>query len=915
MRKILLILILFVIGHFSLNAQNVSITGKVSNNDGSVFYSDVSVSIVGTQYTTISDLEGNFTFQDIPSGNYVLKFVLPSFEIAEITVKATENSNVGNVVLKQTTEVAVIEIGENEMSDEGSISGDNVSGLLHGSRDVFMSVAAYNLGPLRFKVRGYEADYSSVHINSIPVQDLETDRTNWSQWGGLNDAFWNRASYRGLEESDFAFGNIGGTEDISTRASEYRPGVKVTYSSANRSYRNRAMFSYSTGLKDNGLAFTLVGSRRWAEEGNVEGTFYDSWGYFMALEKKFSDKHSLNLTAFGTPTKRGSQGSSTQEVYDLTGNNYYNPYWGWQDGEKRNSRVVDTHKPMIILTDYLQINNKTWLQTSLSSSFGKYSSSSLDWFGGADDPRPDYYRYLPSYMTNPLDIAIRTAEFENGERQVDWDAMYQANYLQYKTETNVYDNGTTGNTVSGIEYIYIIGNRVSDELQFTGNSFINTEINDHIKISAGVMFRHFTMGHYAEVADLLGGDFILDNDKYAERDLLGLGDTSVLYNDIRYPNRVVREGDKYGYDYDANIRYGEVWAQAKFNYSRIDFSVSGTGAYTMFWRTGNMQNGKFPDNSLGDSQTVDFTDYGTKGSLVYKLSGKHYIIGHAAYLTKAPNFDNAYISPRTRDQLIDNLKSETIYSGDIGYALRGSKVKISLDAFYTKFQDQSSVMSFYHDGYKTFVNYAMSGINKIHQGIEFGIEANITNTLTFTAAGSLGNYYWDSRPLVTISVDNSSQIMALNDTVFVKGFLETGTPQTAFSAGLKYNAPKYWFIGANFNYIQDAFLSFNPVRRTSSAVEGVDVTSDLYSQIISEQKLPAGYTVDLFMGKSWRIQRKYYIAASLNVSNLLNNTTLITGGYEQLRYDDTVLHNVEKYGDKYYYGYGINYFLNVSFRY
>jgi len=43
------------------------------------------------------------------------------------------------------------------------------------------------------------------------------------------------------------------------------------------------------------------------------------------------------------------------------------------------------------------------------------------------------------------------------------------------------------------------------------------------------------------------------------------------------------------------------------------------------------------------------------------------------------------------------------------------------------------------------------------------------------------------------------------------------------------------------------------------------------------------FTIDAYVGKSFRIHRKYNININLTVSNLLNNKDLITGGFEQLR--------------------------------
>lgn len=61
------------------------------------------------------------------------------------------------------------------------------------------------------------------------------------------------------------------------RASNYTPGGKLTLSYTNRNYYLRGMFTYSTGLKDNGWAFTTSIGGRYSNEGNIDGTFYKTY--------------------------------------------------------------------------------------------------------------------------------------------------------------------------------------------------------------------------------------------------------------------------------------------------------------------------------------------------------------------------------------------------------------------------------------------------------------------------------------------------------------------------------------------------------------------------------------------------------------------------------------------------------------
>jgi len=50
------------------------------------------------------------------------------------------------------------------------------------------------------------------------------------------------------------------------------------------------------------------------------------------------------------------------------------------------------------------------------------------------------------------------------------------------------------------------------------------------------------------------------------------------------------------------------------------------------------------------------------------------------------------------------------------------------------------------------------------------------------------------------------------------------------------------------------------------------------------------------------------------VNNLLNNKDIISGGFEQLRFDFAG-RNVNKFLPKLYYSYGLNYFIGITLRY
>lgn len=812
-----------------------------------------------------------------------------------------------------TDNIPVISLDENDMQDG---SAQNVSSVLGAGRDPFLSAASFHFNAVRFRIRGYDADLFSTYMNGVPMENLDNGFTPYGLWGGLNDVMRNRDQVHGLKANPYAMGDIGGMAYIDSRASRQRKQTSINYAISNRNYFNRIMLTHSTGLNSKGWAFTLSGSRRWADEGYSPGTYYDGYSAFLAVDKRLNDRHLLSLVGMVTPTENGRGGASVKEMLDIAGDVYYNPYWGYQNGKKRNASVAKTTQPVFILTHDWKINDKMSLLTSGSFITGKRSVSGLDWYNAAD-PRPDYYRYLPSYQLDPNFAAQQLAAMKEDVnlRQINWDKLYQTNYGSVMTIDNV--NGIPGNSVTGKRSRYILENRVIATNRYNFNTVLNANINQHIDFTAGGSFQYQKNHYYKEVEDLLGGDFYMDLNQFAERDFAT--STEANQNNLNRPNRIVKEGDRLGYNYDIDIKRAAVWAQTVVKFNKIDFFVSAEHSYTSFFRTGNARVGLFPNNSYGKSKVNNFYNYTFKGGATYKIDGRNYLFANGAYMTRAPFFENAYIAPRTRDAVQDNLSSEKITSAEAGYVMNAPKLKIRLTGFYTQIQDQINVLTFYHDEYRNFVNYAISGIDKMHFGGEFGIDAKIYKGLSVNAGASVGRYYFTGRQNATVTVDNSSALVS-QDLIYAKNY-RVPTPQEAYTIGLDYRSPKFWFINVNFNYFDNMWLDFNPLRRTENAVNGIPANDPLRSDILDQERLKSQYTLDAFAGYSWlmnnkfkSLKKRHFLVFNLGVNNILNNQNIVTGGFEQLRFDFAEK-NVNKFPARKFYAYGINFFASVGLRF
>jgi hypothetical protein len=295
-------------------------------------------------------------------------------------------------------------------------------------------------------------------------------------------------------------------------------------------------------------------------------------------------------------------------------------------------------------------------------------------------------------------------------------------------------------------------------------------------------------------------------------------------------------------------------------------------------------------------------------------------------MTRAPYFENVYISPRTRNGQQDDVKSETIYTAEGGYIMNAPKLKVRIGGYYTHFADGMDVMSFYHDGYQNFVNYAISGIDKLHFGGEFGVEYKLTTALSINAAAAIGRYYYDSKQKAVITVDNNASVLG-EQIIYAKDFRVPSTPQEAYSLGLNYRSPKFWYVSVTGNYFDQSYLSFNPLRRTYDALRFItDKNSAAYHEVFDQTKFDAQYTLDFFGGYSWKAPKAFevnhkptFIVFNLGVNNILDKKDMVTGGYEQLRFDPQAAASdpvsVGKFPPKLYYAYGRNFFASITLRF
>lgn len=937
-KKYLIFLILLpfniVFAQQETTISGIVIDAKTQNPLGNII-----VSIQNSSVTKLTKINGKFAIHTSLKGEQLLLLHSTGYKDLLLKVNLNSDINLGTLQLEDnfSDEVpgTLISLLESDLTDDNS-SSEMTSGLLQSSKDAFFQASAFSWGQARFKVRGLDSENGIMMLNGMPMNKIYDGRPQWANWGGLNDVLKNQEFSVGAAASDYSFGGILGTQQIYTRASGYRKGGKLSFSGSNTTYNWRAIGTYASGMNSAGWAYVVSAGKRIGNEGYFDGTNFDAESFFVSVERKLNNRHSFNFTGFYTPNSHGKNSANTNEVTALT-NTKYNSYWGWQNGEKRNARVKNIEEPLLMLNHYFKINEKANLNSSIMYQFGKIGNSNID-YQNTNSPDPVYYRKMPSYYTslyakdNGEFSGAYTPDYEKAEEskelflqnsQIDWQAIYRTN------QKPIINSGK----ILGYEPAqshYVLYEDRTDDKTFAANTNLNIKLTDNSSFDCGVTFRNLKSHQFQYLLDLLGGLYLEDIDSFYSG--------NQAQSDLQNPNRMVKKGNTYGYNYNLLATTIDAFTQFKFNYKKIDFYLGQSYSVTNYQREGLYQNGIYPMTSLGKSQKVNFENFGFKGGLTYKVSGKEWLYFNGMHLTRAPSLRNTFSNSRLNNSIVDGIENENISSAEVNYVYRSPKLKVRATAYFTLIKNTTKTTFFYAEGIldkgagynntDAFVTQTLTHLDKKNIGAELSFDYQVSATLKTTFSAAYGDYTYNSNPNVAISNDANAvkeNMQAIFDfgKSHLKNYKQPGMPQQAYSFGLEYRDPKFWWLAANINYLTESYIDVSPIARTDrfykNSKNGLifpEATEERAKELLKQEKFNPVSLLNISGGKSWHVFGKY-VGLFASVNNLLD-VSYKTGGFEQARnanfraLNQDISSGTPSFGPKYFYGYGRTYFVNIS---
>ncbi len=796
----------------------------------------------------VTDIDGRFSVQAPASSQISISFV----GYKKVTLQAA--ADMGTIVMEddevmlrdvvvtqslartRQTPVALSQVNAAEI--EYRLGNQEFPEILKTTPGVWTTKDGGGFGDAKTNMRGFQSANVAVLINGIPINDMEWGGVYWSNWAGLSDVASNIQTQRGLGAALLSAPSVGGTINITTRSLDAEKGGSVWYGFGNDNMNNIG-FKVSTGLTENGWAVTLLGSRKWGD-GYVQGTFFNSYNYFLNVSKQINENHRLSLTAFGAPqkhNKRSSQDGLTIEGYQTYAKQVmdgespyrYNPTFGYDShGNVRSSNLNTYHKPQISLAHIWKIDEKSSLSTTAYVSLasgggysgqGRTSALRSSWYGASN--------------------GVVNTTFRNPDGTFAYDQIEALN----------------AESTSGSQMVMSQSNNSHNWFGLV-STFQDKFWDNKLTFTAGLDLRYYKGFHNNEIIDLYGGEYYIDDSSRGNV----LAENSPIYNENN-PEWVYEKlgvGDIVYRDYEGETLQEGIFLQGELNLldNRLNIVASGSLNNTAYQRIDHF----YYDGAK--SGWYDFWGGTIKGGANYNFDSHNNAFFNVGYINRVPFFSKGvFLSSATSMAVNPNPAHEKITSFEVGYGYHSRTFTVNVNAYYTNWIDKTTTRSVNLQGAALGEtgSFNMTGVNARHMGIEIAAIYKPTNWVELEGMLSLGDYTWasnakgyfyDSAGFALAKLDGTlaSGPMAedhLSATLNQDGIKVGGSAQTTGAVSVRFKPDRNWRIGAEWTFSANNYSDY--AISDSNFNPGSDIT------VADPWQIPWGNQLDLSASYGFKI--------------------------------------------------------------
>lgn len=819
LKHLLLIAVLAIVGTASAVAQS-TLRGKVVDAETGEPLIGATVSVGGINAAT--DIDGVFVVKGVkPDAPVSIQYI--GFKTKTVKASPRSRGELGTVRLETdgrtlsdvivTSQIAVarktpVAVSSVPMSFiEEKIGTQEFPEILKSTPGVHANKEGGGYGDSEIYMRGFDNTNIAVMVNGVPMNDMENQKVYWSNWAGLTDVTRTMQTQRGLGASKVSAPSVGGTINIITKGLDAKKGGSIYYGMGNDNM-NKVMFTVSTGMSKSGWAMTLLGSKTWGD-GYAQGTDFKGYTYFVNISKRINEQHQLSFTAFGAPQEHYQRKGAltladwkmTEQVWGVENHKYNSSYGFDKNGQRRTAEYNVYHKPQLSLNHQWQINDKSSLSTVLYMSIGRgygYSGQGNSTYG---------YSYTDWYGAN---YGTLQTKFRNA------DGTFNYGMIQDINEQS--EHGS----------MLVMGKLKNYHNWYGLVSTYNTKIGKDFDFYGGVDFRAYKGVHTNEILDLYNGKYYIDSSRQNAKAI-----NNVNASNPDWVNEKLGVGDKMYRDYDGHVVQEGAFFQTEYTKNDLSAFIAGSLSNTSYWRYDRL----YYDKKHAESKTKSYIGFTVKGGANYNINEHHNVFFNAGYISRAPMFNNVFLTYTSSNVTNPDAKNEKVLSFEVGYGYRLKWLQVDLNAYWTKWMDKSMAKQLSVGAQQTDGYINMAGLDARHQGIELEVKASPLYWLDLNGMFSIGDWQWDSNAKGYIydangqPLDKDGNVASAplaEDHYFagiaLKGIRVGGSAQTTAALGATVKIGKQIRIGAdwtlyarNYAYYQVSSSNLTPGKTTTVA--------------------------------------------------------------------------------------------------
>lgn len=894
--KKLLLLILIPLSSGFIFAQNVTLSGTISDSETKEPL--IGASILVNKTGTITDVDGNYTLS-LEAGNHTLTFSMIGYQsvIQNINLQSDtklaialppspstlmkEIEIVADIAIERKTPVAFSNIPTIKIKEE--LAGQDLPMLLNSTPGVYATQRGGGDGDARVTIRGFNQRNVAVMLDGVPVNDMENGEVYWSNWFGLGLMTKTMQVQRGLGASKLAIPSVGGTINILTKGIDSKKEISVRQEVANNGYLQTS-FALNSGRMPHGWGFSLAGSRR-VNDGWVQGNYADAWFWYAKIEKEWG-KHLFTLSGFGGPQEHGQRSFSEEirlfdkeyakkvgvpdAIADLGQNRglRYNNSWGYSDSLKTqiyNTRFNYYHKPQFSFRHSYSkgnffINNTAYV--SIGNGGGTSPQSNI-----IADPTDGQQRIFDLVKNQKL-FGFSSNFIRTSINNHFWYGLLSTSKYTVNKELSL-SGGVDLRSYEGthLTKVYdLLGGQFVRGVSFAPSDYRNARISQTTtNLTEGDIFNRNYKGYVR-----WGGVFGLleyTKNKFSTFANLSFAQTGQRYEDFMFAESIDIDGKTYYTSYfDPNRRGAAFDIRKRIPIvNGVMYTVDNPGAAT---RTYAEQNNFRIDSTSATNQVqgwVWIPSYTFKAGASYNLTARHNLFMNLGYLSRATRFTNLFYSSFDANndlgkvQVARNFDNEKITAFEVGYQYKSEFFASNTNFYFTNWKNKPvdrlpTELLDPTDPNSDRIPLNVTGLGAQHIGIEWDWVIKITKQFRIEGLASLGNWIWSSKGTLT-RPDGST-----------KEFDPTGVhvgdaAQQQFSFMMRYEPFKQTYLSMRSTYFGKNFADFQP-----ESLEGVNARRDSW-------QLPNYNLVDLNGGYSFKLS-KMKCDLRFSVLNLFNTKYL-----------------------------------------